>query len=173
MHTTLQLLELAKHQLALKHHLTLPMSDYRLADLLRIDERTVSNWRRGRAHIGAQFAPRFADATGLAVEYIYACIEHERASSPEARAILKTIAKRFGSAGTAASILLAFLLLFSCPNPLREDDYSHTLRGEGKSDTLYIMRTRMRTVALLVLHYTKRLLRFCLSGRSGLTLAVR
>lgn len=128
MHTTLELLDVAKHQLAIEHGLTLPMSDYRLADLLDLDQRTVSNWRKGRSHIGAKFAPRFAEATGLAVEYVYACIEHERADSEEARSVLKKIAKRFAEHGTAASILLAFLTLLLGATP-RAD--AHPSQGVG------------------------------------------
>lgn len=119
MHTTLELIDLAKERLAIDHALTLPMSDYRLAQLLDLDQRTVSNWRQGRSHIGAQFAPRFSDATGLPVEYVFACIEHERADSDEARSVLERIARRFAEASTTASVLLAACALLAAPNLLR------------------------------------------------------
>lgn len=109
MHTTTQLIELAKQCLALKHGLTLPMSDYRLGKLLGIKQSTVSNWRVGRSHIGTEFAALFADACGLSPEYVYACIQRERADTPEEISLLERIAAAFKESKAAGWIVAAMM----------------------------------------------------------------
>lgn len=136
--TSIQLIELAKAHLAVRHLLTLPMSDYRLAQLLDIPDRTVSNWRVGRSHIGTKFAKRFADATGLAEEYVYACIEHERADTEDARSILEKIAEHYAHVGTAASVLLATFLLFLSPHSA-EAASIHAAHVSSVNPTLYTL----------------------------------
>lgn len=141
MHTTHGLLDLAKEQIAVRQLQTLPMSDYRLAKLMGISESTMSNWRTGRSRIGTEYAKRFADATGLPVEYIYACIEHERAQSPEVKSILESIAQHFVSGSTAASILLALAVSNFAAQPVEGREYSHPQRADSNSGALYIIRS--------------------------------
>jgi plasmid maintenance system antidote protein VapI len=105
MHTTVQLLDLAKQRLAAKHGLELPMSDYRLGKLLNIKQTTISSWRTGRVHIGTEFASRFADACDLSPEYVYACVQRERADTPEEISLLQRIAAAFKETKAAALVL--------------------------------------------------------------------
>jgi len=144
MHTTHDLIELAKQTLAVRHQLTLPMSDYRCAKLMDIGERNFSNWRKGRTGISLEFATRFAEATNLTPEYVLACLEHERATSPAVRSILESIALRFTDQGTRASILLAALFVFAFLNPLTSEAKSLQVTPMGQSietGFLYIMRS--------------------------------
>ena len=109
MHTTQQLLDLAKQRLALKHGLTSPMTDYRLAKLLGLRQATVSSWRTGVRGIGTEFAARFAEACELPEAYVFACIELEREKDPTVQRILTTIAEAFRgkAAGWIATALVA------------------------------------------------------------------
>jgi transcriptional regulator with XRE-family HTH domain len=86
MHTSLQLIDLAKQHLSLAHNLPLPMTDYRVAKLLGINPNTLSNWRTGKNHIGSEFAQKFALACDLPEAYVFACIEHERAQAARQQA---------------------------------------------------------------------------------------
>ena len=110
MHTTLDLIELAKQRLALRHGLPLPMTDYRLGKLMNIKQGTLSAWRTGVRHIGTEFAERFADACELPAEYVYACVQAERAD-PAERPILESIAAAFR--GNVAAIAAAGMV-FAC-----------------------------------------------------------
>jgi hypothetical protein len=117
MHTSLQLIELAKQRLAAKHGLELPMSDYRLGKLMGIRQTTISSWRVGRSHIGTEFAVRVADACELPPEYVYACVQRERADTPDEISLLERIAAAFK--GTkAASLVPAVILaaMFATPD---------------------------------------------------------
>lgn len=109
MHTTHELIELAKQRLSLAHNLPLPMTDYRLGKLLKIKQATISNWRTGKTGIGSEFAQIFASACELSPEYIYACIQHERAKNAQERSILERIASQFR--GAAAVIVAAGMML--------------------------------------------------------------
>lgn len=106
MHTSLQLIDLAKQRLALKNDLTLPMTDYRLAKLMEIRPQTLSQWRTGRTTIGTEFVRKFSEACELSEAYVYACIEHDRAPA-EVRGVLEQIAAAF--AGKAASLVMAIV----------------------------------------------------------------
>jgi hypothetical protein len=112
MHTTAQLLELAKQRLSLAHNLPLPMTDYRLSKLLGVSTQVVSGWRTGTRGIGAEFAQKFADACELPSEYIYACIQHERAKNEQERSILERIAKQFRN---VAAAIVAVGIFFALP----------------------------------------------------------
>jgi len=109
MHTSLQLIDLAKQRLALKHDLTLPVTDYRCAKLMGIHVATFSSWITGRTAIGTKFVRKFADACELPEAYVYACIEHERAT-PEMKGVLEKIAEVF-SKQSAAAILAVMVML--------------------------------------------------------------
>lgn len=111
MHTSLELLELAKQRLALKNGLTLPMSDYRLGKLMGLNQSTVSAWRTGVRGIGTEFAAQFADACELPAPYVYACIEHERAKNDGERSILESIAQAFRGKAAAVAAILAVAML--------------------------------------------------------------
>lgn len=95
MHTTVELLDLAKQRLALKHGLTLPMSDYRLGKLLNLKQATVSAWRTRSRTIGTEFVTTFADACDLSPEYVYACVQRERADNEIEISLLERIAAAF------------------------------------------------------------------------------
>jgi hypothetical protein len=107
MHTSHQLIELAKQRLALRNGIDLPMTDYRLSKLTGIAQATISNWRVGRSRIDNQFASVFADACELPPEYVLACIEHERTGDPKLRAIYESIADKFKAGALVAAILAA------------------------------------------------------------------
>jgi ABC-type phosphate/phosphonate transport system permease subunit len=139
MHTTLQLMDLAKERLALAHNLPLPMTDYRLAKLMSFNERTVSNWRTGKSHISGEFAHKFALACELPEAYVYACIELERTSNESVRHILEAIANAF-TAKAGAAMVAAMLLFGGAPNQAHADGFNDS--------GLYIMRRKRRTLRL-------------------------
>lgn len=130
MHTTHDLIELAKQRLALRHGLTLPMTDYRLAKLMGLRQQTVSGWRTGKSGIGTEFAAQFAEACELSPEYVYACVQMERAE-PAERPILERIADAFRgrAAALTAALALAFFGATLAPPP------AHA------STDLYLMRS--------------------------------
>lgn len=101
MHTTAQLIELAKQRLASKHGLPLPMTDYRLAKLLNVSTQVVSGWQNGSRTIGAKFVRKFADACDLPPEYVYACTQAERADTADEVSLLERIAEAFKSKAAA------------------------------------------------------------------------
>lgn len=109
MHTSRELIELAKQRLALDHHLTLPMTDYRLGKLMHIRQQNISAWQTGARGIGTEFSAQFAEVCGLPEEYVYACIEHEREKNPAVLRVLESIADAFK--GKAAAIVATALLL--------------------------------------------------------------
>jgi transcriptional regulator with XRE-family HTH domain len=92
------------------------MTDYRLAKLLELRTQTISQWRAGKTGIGAQFAQKFADACELPTEYVYACIELERAKDPAVGKILANIAEVFANKSSkVAAVTLAVGMLFALP----------------------------------------------------------
>jgi len=105
MHTTAELVLLAKQRLALAHGISLPMSDYRFQKLTGLPQSTVSHWTTGRSTIGTKFAAQFSEWTGLPEAYVFACIEHERAKDPSVQRILKAIARTFEH--HAAAVVMA------------------------------------------------------------------
>lgn len=107
MHTTIELLDLAKQRLALRHALPLPMTDYRLGKLLGVQQGTLSAWRRGKSRIDSRFASVFADACELPPEYVLACVEREGADDPKLQQIYESIAARFKAGVLVAAILTA------------------------------------------------------------------
>ena len=115
MHTSIELMELAKQRLALKHDLTLPVTDYRLGKLMGIRQATLSSWRSGRTHIGTEFVRKFADACELPEAYVYACVQSERESNPEVKSVLANIAKQYAPrvAGALGAVILSSGLLLA------------------------------------------------------------
>lgn len=107
MHTSIELIELAKQRLALRHSLSLPITDYRLGKLTGIAHNTLSNWRRGKSRIDRMFASVFADACELPAAYVLACIERESAGDPALQKIYEDIADRFRAGVMVAAILAA------------------------------------------------------------------
>jgi hypothetical protein len=105
MHTTPQLIELAKQRLAAKHGLQLPMTDYRLAKLMGLSTQVVSAWKTGARGIGTVFARKFADACDLSPEYVYACIQAERTDNPEEISLLEHIAEAFKGKAAALAMM--------------------------------------------------------------------
>lgn len=142
MHTTLQLIDLAKKRLALRHSVPLPMTDYRLAKLMDIKPNTVSNWRTGKSRIGTEFAANFASACELPKEYVYACIEHERAKDPGVLKILEGIAAAFRGKAAAwtMAILAAGTTLALSPSPAQ----ASALRNSDLTNNIHYMHLHIR-----------------------------
>lgn len=142
MHTSHELIELAKQRLAIRHHLTPPMTDYRLAKLMDIRHPTLSAWRTGVRVIGTEFVRKFADACELPEEYVYACIEHERSQSEDVKRVLVRIAEHFygAAAGAGAAILTGMLLL---TNPVKTEAFARS--GHETGYTLCEVRCRRRS----------------------------
>ena len=140
MHTTLELIELAKQRLALRHALSLPMTDYRFGKLLKLRQGTVSNWRTGKTTIDKGYADMFADACELPAEYVMACIEHERTDDPKIRRIYENIADRF-KAGCVVAAILAAGMAFA-PSPAQA---LASVSKDSAADPLCIMRRSRRT----------------------------
>ena len=162
MHTTEQLLDLAKQRLALAHNLPLPMTDYRLGKIMGIGTSTMSAWRTGVRGIGSEFAQKFAEACELPAEYIYACIQHERAKNAQERSILERIAKQFRN---VAAAIVAVGMLFASPIFSGSND-SNASSSTGRSiHYAQVLRTARRRLLALLGCFT---LGFALSGCSTL-----
>lgn len=144
--TTPQLVELAKRKLAVQLPAELrnqPMSDYRLAKLLKVRQQTVSNWQNGRTRIGREFVTRFAEVTDLPEVYVFACVELEREKDPGLRGVLHALALQFASeaARRAATMILGLGLglLGTGPAPSQA-----ATGGPVAGPGLYIMANRRR-----------------------------
>lgn len=140
MHTTLELIELAKQQLAAKHGLDLPMSDYRLSKLMGIRQTTISSWRVGRSHIGTEFAVRFAEACDLPAEYVYACVQRERADNADEISLLERIAAAFKETKVAALVFAVMVAAGMSFAPAG----NQAVAAVSADNTLPIMRPRRR-----------------------------
>ncbi len=114
MHTSHELIELAKQRLALKYNLELPVTDYRLAKLFGLRPQTVSGWKM-RGRIDSDFGPKFAEVCELPEEYVYACLEHEREKNPSVLRVLESIAQTFAKGHAAALAIVAILALSGMP----------------------------------------------------------
>lgn len=131
--TSLQLLERvrAKHK----------ASWYRLARLIPTSESTMANWKNGRTGIDQRFVTRIAELLEEPPEYILACIEAERAQSPELEKIWRGIAEKFRS--HAASILLVTALVFGVGNATKAEASEGSPAAAG-SPPMYVMTNRRR-----------------------------
>lgn len=126
MHTTRDFLSIARARLSTET----PCTNYRLGILLAIHESTISNWEKGRSAMDPRYVHKFALATGFREEYIYACIEAERAKSPEIKRLLARIAAQY--APKLASILLAvFLLTFVNESAISQSQNVRLERDSG------------------------------------------
>lgn len=115
------------------------MTDYRLAKLMQLRLQTVSNWRTGRTGIGTEFARKFADACDLEPEYVYACVQAERADSPEEISLLERIASAFGgSRRVALGIVLAAMV---AAGTLYAPESNQAVAAVSDAQGIYIMRT--------------------------------
>jgi hypothetical protein len=136
MHTTHELIDLAKQRLALAHGLSLPMSDYRFQQLTGLKQTTVSAWRTGRSRIGIEFAAQFSEWTALPGAYVLACIEHERQKDPEVRSILEQIAEAFR--GKAAIWIGAAIMATGMS---LDPSWNQSLAASSSRADVYIMRS--------------------------------
>lgn len=107
--TTIQLIELAKQRLSVRHSIPLPMTDYRLGKLLDLNQPTVSRWRTGKSLIDISAAPVFADACELPLEFVLVSLQHERAADERVKKALERIGEAFykGAAAALAGVILS------------------------------------------------------------------
>ena len=141
MHTTQQLLDLAKQRLAVKHGISGDVSDYRLAKLLGLGQATVSSWRIGRSVISTDYLQLISEACELAPEYVYACIEHDREENPHVQKVLQRIAKAFkGKAAATAGSVIVSLGLVGTPRANAENSsLLRTSPAHEMAGSLHIM----------------------------------
>lgn len=111
---------------------------YGLAPIIGTHENTIANWKNGRTTIDRKYATRIADLLEEPGEYVLACLEHERESSPDVRKLWQRIAAKFRS--HAASVLLAGLALLGA-NALPGQSV-RTALAEVASQLMYIMSSR-------------------------------
>lgn len=105
MHTTQELLDAAKTHSSIH-------SDYRLAKVMDVTEKTVANWRHGRARPDELSAVKLSNLAGLDPMYAIACIQAERATKPEIKTLWLTLAKRLQTpVAVALSAVFALVLL--------------------------------------------------------------
>jgi len=138
MHTTIELIDLAKRRLSLAHNLPLPMSDYRLGKLMDIRQGTVSNWRTGKTGIGTEFAQKFAQACDLPEAYVYACIEHERTKEPSVLKILEHIAEM--ARGKAAAIVPFAVAAILAASFFSDSPENQAVFADAGAPIIFIMR---------------------------------
>jgi len=131
--TSLQLLE----RVRAKHN----VSWYRLVRMIPTSESTMANWKNGRTGIDQRFVTRIAELLEEPPEYILACIEAERAPSPELEKIWRGIAEKFRS--HAASILLITALVLGVGNATKAEASAPSPAG-GVHDTVDYDKSRRR-----------------------------
>ena len=131
--TSLQLLE----RVRAAHN----VSWYRLARMIPTSESTMANWKNGRTGIDQRFVTRIAELLAEPPEYVLACIEAERAQSPELVKIWRGIAEKFRT--HAASILLATALMFGVGNAGNAEAGVPSAAG-GSDAAMYIKSNRRR-----------------------------
>ena len=112
------------------------VSWWKLPRLLDASESTVKNWKRGRTTIDQRFVTRIAELLHERPEYVLACIEAERAQSPEMEKIWRGIAEKFRS--HAASVLLAVMLVLGVGNAGKTEAAEHS-SASGSGATINIM----------------------------------
>ena len=117
------------------------VSWWKLPRLLDASESTVKNWKRGRTTIDQRFVTRIAELLHERPEYVLACIEAERAQSPEMEKIWRGIAEKFRS--HAASILLSTALVFGVGNAGKAEAGEASPADVG-SPPMYVMTNRRR-----------------------------
>jgi transcriptional regulator with XRE-family HTH domain len=132
--TSLQLLERVRA--------THNVSWYRLARMIPTSESTIANWKNGRTGIDQRFVTRIAELLEEPPEYVLACIEAERAQSPELVKIWRGIAEKFRT--HAASILLVGLALLGVGNAGKAEAARHSPTGSAGAP-MYIKSNRRRT----------------------------
>ena len=146
MHTSTELLDLAKERLTARMQLRTPMTDYGLGMVLEIRQQTISNWRRGRSHIDTAFADKIADAAELPGPYVLACIESERESNETVRGYWQQIASAFPSKAATLVLCAAILAAGTFYAGPQNSAVAASLDAPG----LYIIRTYAHS--LLELH---------------------
>lgn len=67
------------------------VSDYRLAQLLGVDQTTVTAYRKGRSKPSNPVLTRLSGLCELDCELVFLWLAHERADSPQARSIWSRI----------------------------------------------------------------------------------
>jgi plasmid maintenance system antidote protein VapI len=83
-------------------------SDYRIAQILKVNKSAVSLWRKGTNTFSDETAIEVARLLKIKPEYVIACAHAERAKSDEARSVWTHFAAAFG---TAAVFVLAVGIL--------------------------------------------------------------
>lgn len=94
-----------------RHGLT---SDYQLAQRWGVTRQLLSAYRNKREYLSEENAAKVAADLGVELAFVLACIAGERAKMPSARDAWRVLAERLG--GTAAAVLLAFLLAPALPD---------------------------------------------------------
>lgn len=91
-------------QVADSEGLRAPISDYRLAGILKVTRATSSSWRTGRTAFSDETALKIAELLGEDPQYVLACIHAERAHNVAVKNAWGKIA------ASATGIMLALAL---------------------------------------------------------------
>lgn len=97
MFTTAQLIDAAKRAQGIP-------SNYRLARVLNVPDKTVQRWNTGTNRPDDEMAARLAEMAGLDAGQVVASIRAERAEPGPMRDMWADVASRLARAGAAASV---------------------------------------------------------------------
>lgn len=116
MHTIQELLDAAKIHSSIK-------SDYRLAKVLEVTEKTVANWRHGRSIPDEANAFLLAKWSGLDPFYVLACCKSVSSIPDESKSLWLGLVKRL-EAPAAAAVIAIFAVLLTHPEPSQAVDFA-------------------------------------------------
>lgn len=84
-------------------------SNYRLARVLDVPEKTVSRWHTGKNSPGIKHAAKLADLAGLDRGAVVAAMQAESAVDPDEKTMWEGIAARLGKLSAVAAMVILSL----------------------------------------------------------------
>lgn len=109
-------------------------SNYRLARILGVTDKTVSRWQGGENAPDDPMTERLAALAGLDPDLVVVSMRAHREHTPEGRARWERIAQRLERAAVA---LCAVLAVFASPQDSAASTYDS--RGQGQGLTVYTL----------------------------------
>ena len=123
-------------------------SNYRLARVLDVPERTVQRWSTGRNLPANAYATRLAQLADLDPAEVVAAINAERAKDDATRSMWVGIAERLHRAGAALCVILSLGFWSGGPDGGALASTAHPERSAAQT-CLYLMSTSSRNPVML------------------------
>lgn len=105
--STREFLDQLARQIAENDGLAQPVSDYRLAQILKLTRSAVSDYRTGKKHFGIETCEKVAELLGLDPLYVISCIQAERAQNAAQRRLWERNAEAWKKVMAIAALALA------------------------------------------------------------------